>query len=265
MGDSLDTIASGPTYPNQSTPQDCLDIISSLDVWQMFPKSITQFLEIKRNECYIEHTFEHVHNVLVGSNRLALLECQRKALHLGYYPVVLSSTLEGEARNVGMVFATLCASLLHGDWEKVAVSAESLHCEQNILLDLRLGHKKPYCLIAGGETTVHVQGSGVGGRNQELALAAAISLRELLSEDEFNRCVFLSAGTDGQDGPTSAAGAYGTADVVEIAQRDGLSPQQFLEQNDSFSFYSTVCHGEYSLVTGHTGTNTMDIQLALVN
>lgn len=261
----MDIISSGPTYPDQSTPQDCLDIISSLNVYEDLPRSVTQYLKLKRNKRSEEHAFGHVHNVIVGSNQLALLECQKRAIQLGYCPVVLSSEVEGESRNVGRAVGTLCASLLHGNKQDIATVAGTLQCDKDTLVALLQDFRNPVCLIAGGETTVHVQHKGTGGRNQELALAASIALHENLQRNEFNRCVILSAGTDGQDGPTPAAGAYASAGVVEEALKDGLVPKHFLQQNDSYSFYHMVGHGEHCLVTGLTGTNVMDLQVALLD
>lgn len=172
--------------------------------------------------------------------------------------------MEGEAWNVGRVFGTLCASLIGKNYQRAFAVARTLGCDKQTLASLfQLQDNKPLCLITGGETVVYVQHNGRGGRNQELALSASITLHELLGPNDFHRCIILSAGTDGQDGPTPAAGAYGTASVVQQAKEQCLDPTDFLKQNDSYSFYSKLRHGEYSLVTGMTGTNVMDIQIAL--
>ena len=266
MGNPLDIISSGPTYPDQSTPQDCLHIFSSLNVYHSLPRAVIRCIEVQeKRHTDSFHAYEHVHNVIIGSNQLALMECKKKALQLGYHAVVVSSDVEGEARTVGRAFGTLCASLVHKNYQSAYAVADILGCEKQTLIPLLQQEDKPICLIAGGETTVYVQHNGRGGRNQELALSAAIALHELLGPSDFNRCVILSAGTDGQDGPTPAAGAYGIACIIKQAQEQYLDPAHFLNQNDSHSFYSKVRHGEYSLLTGITGTNVMDIQVALVD
>lgn len=129
--------------------------------------------------------------------------------------------------------------------------------------------QKPVCIIGAGETTVTLKGKGIGGRNQEMALALAIDVNEKLEQfcnvENKGGLVLLSAGTDGQDGPNPAAGAMADPYQVTEAREDGLDAKQFLEDNDSFSFYSKFKNGRDLVVTGLTGTNVMDVQILLVS
>ncbi|NXC19719.1 GLCTK kinase, partial [Corythaeola cristata] len=132
-----------------------------------------------------------------------------------------------------------------------------------------LGPERPVCILAGGETTVQLQGTGKGGRNQELALRVGLGLHRAQAMEVSGipgRCeiVFLSGGTDGQDGPTEAAGAFCSPELVAEALRDGLDVEAFLSNNDSYTFFSQFQGGHHLLVTGLTGTNVMDIQAVLI-
>ena len=128
--------------------------------------------------------------------------------------------------------------------------------------------QKPVCILAGGETTVQLQGTGKGGRNQELALRVGLGLHRArgVEASGLGRCdvVFLSGGTDGQDGPTEAAGAFCSPELVAEALQEGLDAETFLSNNDSYTFFSQFQRGRHLLVTGLTGTNVMDIQLILI-
>lgn len=186
--------------------------------------------------------FNHVYNVIVGNNVNAIEGASLAAQELGYKVEVYNTTVRGEAREVGKLYAKLAhMNSSCGDDEK-----------QN---------KKSLCIISSGETTVFVHGSGRGGRNQELALAAAIEMDKL---PKFKRnALLLSAGTDGQDGPTPAAGAYAFQNLITNATEDGLDPLTHLNYNDTFTFYNGFKGGEYLVKTGLTGTNVMDLHILL--
>jgi hydroxypyruvate reductase len=173
-----------------------------------------------------------VHNVVVGSNGLALQAAARQAKVLGYRPLILSSSMQGETREVARV---------HGEILREVVTS---------------GHplRAPACLLSGGETTVTVRGSGKGGRNQEFALAAALNIAGL------SNVLALSAGTDGTDGPTDAAGAMATGETVALAKKRGLDALDHLTRNDAYPFFATL--GDL-VKTGPTGTNVMDLNLLL--
>jgi hydroxypyruvate reductase len=171
--------------------------------------------------------------MLVGTNLQALKAAGRKAQGLGYQPLILSSKVEGEAREVTKFYTAIAKEVLS--------SANPL--------------KPPVCLLAGGETTVTLTGKGRGGRNQEFALAAALSIAGL------EEIVVLSGGTDGTDGPTDAAGAIADGATVARALEKGMDPKDFLRRNDSYNFFQKL--GDL-LVTGPTRTNVMDIYMLLI-
>jgi hydroxypyruvate reductase len=177
--------------------------------------------------------FQKVQNIIVGSNRIALAAAQQQAAALGYHTLILSSTIEGESRAIA---ASHCARI-----------KEILRRDHSV--------RQPVCLISGGETTVTLRGDGLGGRNQEFALAAAIEIAEL------DNVVVLSAGSDGTDGPTEAAGAIVDGTTVQRGRARGINAHEFLARNDSFHFLRAT--GDL-LITGPTLTNVMDLHVILI-
>jgi hydroxypyruvate reductase len=174
-----------------------------------------------------------VQNIIVGSNRLAAEAAKNKALQMGFRAQLLSTYVEGEAREVAKVAAALAKGIrAHGD----PIPA-------------------PACLVWGGETTVTVHGPGTGGRNQELALAAALAL------DGWADVLVMALATDGTDGPTDAAGAFATGETVARARARGLDPRAALESNDSYPFWDAL---ENLIKIGPTGTNVNDLLFVLV-
>jgi hydroxypyruvate reductase len=168
-----------------------------------------------------------VFNLIVGSNRLAMDAAARKAKDLGYRTLVLSSSVDGETREIARMHA--------------AIVKEILTAGRPV--------RRPACLLSGGETTVTVRGKGLGGRNQEFVLAAVIAL------DGHAPATIFSAGTDGLDGPTDAAGAIADERTPLAGAR------QFLDNNDSYHFFERL---DALLKTGPTGTNVMDVRILLV-
>ena len=239
VGDALDTIASGPTAPDETTFADALSVLEKYRLRHRAPERAVEYLAAgaagRRPETPKagEETLSRVCNVIVADNGMAVDACSRKAGELGYRPLVLSTMVEGEAREL--------ARLL------VAVAQESLAHGRPA--------KAPACLIAGGETTVTVTGDGLGGRNQEVALSAAVAAAGL---DEI---AVLAAGTDGTDGPTDAAGAFADGATCGLAAARGLDAAGYLARNDSYHFFEPL--GDL-LKTGPTGTNVMDLYLVLV-
>jgi glycerate 2-kinase len=238
VGDRLDTIASGPTVPDDTTFEQANAIIDKYNLKDKIPDSIRRRIEsgVKGN---IEDTpkqgdriFKKTHNLIIGSNLIALQAIEKKAHELGYNTLILSSSIEGEARDVAKVLASIAKEIMGS------------------------GHpvKTPACVISGGETTVTIKGKGKGGRNQELGLAAAIVL------DGIDNVVLLSGGTDGTDGPTDAAGAIIDGQTIKRAREAGLNPNETLKNNDSYNFLK---HVNDLLVTGPTNTNVMDVQIVL--
>lgn len=270
IGDPLDLIASGPTVLDSSTPMDCLSIISKLNAEHKVPPVVMQYLKDSEKDASPRrdnNCFSHVKNVLVGTNRIAVKAAANEAEALGYSAITASTTLEGVAREVGVGFANLASVALTGERLDQDVPQGGLELMNDNLVNEVKSAKKPLCVLGAGETTVNIKGTGVGGRNQEMTLSCALRMHDsqLNSPANKDNVVFLSAGTDGQDGPCPAAGALASPDQVSEAISDSLDPQGSIDNNDSFTFYSGFKNGRDHIVTGLTGTNVMDIQVLLVD
>jgi glycerate 2-kinase len=238
IGDPLDVIGSGPTAPDSSTFGDALRVLSKFRLTKKVPRSVMARLEdgaagrVAETPKPGDRIFANVHNVVVGSNRLALQSAARKAKQLGYHTLILSSSMQGETRDVA--------------WTHAEILREVIRSNTPL--------RPPACLLSGGETIVTVVGTGKGGRNQEFALASALHLA-----NEQNWAV-LSAGTDGTDGPTDAAGAFADARSVSRAAKLGVSAIEHLMRNDAYPFFDRL--GDL-IKTGPTGTNVMDLHVLL--
>lgn len=243
VGDDLDAIASGPTVPDPTTFSDALEILGRYGIKERLPPSVQAHLAAGASGAIAETpkpgdpVFSRVRTLLVGSNILALGAAEAEARKRGYNSLVLSSRLSGEAREIALVFLGIGKDMA------------------NRGLPLKL----PACLIAGGETTVTLRGKGRGGRNQEMALALMAALGRAPKDGE--DLVFLSAGTDGNDGPTDAAGAIVDLELYRTAKAKGLDPAAYLADNDSYSFFSAAGG---LIKTGPTNTNVCDVQVLLV-
>jgi hydroxypyruvate reductase len=239
VGDPLDAIASGPTVPDPRTYADALAILDKYRIRQEIPSSIRTHLEagaagrIPETPKPDDPLFARVRSVMVASNIQALEAAKAEAHRLGFQAMILSSFIEGETREIARMHAALAL--------EVRASGNPL--------------QPPVCLITGGETTVTLKGTGKGGRNQEFALAAALDIAGLPD------VVVLSAGTDGTDGPTDAAGALADGDTVSRAIGLGLAPRVALDGNDAYPFFHRL--GDL-VMTGPTRTNVMDVRLVLV-
>lgn len=223
VGNPLEAIASGLTAPDPTTKEDALDILKKHDLLGKVPAAILQALENspetpKPND----PLFKRVQNVLIGSNSLAAQAGLEMATSLGFHAHFLGDTWQGEARKVAK---ELCGYFKR-EWER------------------------PFCLIAGGETTVTLRGHGRGGRNQELALAAAIEMNGM------ENALLVSFATDGEDGPTDAAGAVATGESCQRGERLGVSARTFLSRNDAYPFFESL--GDL-VKTKPTGTNVNDL------
>ncbi|MFA6110658.1 MAG: glycerate kinase [Candidatus Latescibacterota bacterium] len=240
IGDPLDTIASGPTHPDPTTFADCLELMTRYRLLERLPAPARTRLEAGATSRVSETPkpgdpcFARTETRVIGNNALALDAAREEAVRRGYQPLVLSSRIQGEAREVAAVYA--------------ALAQEACTTGQPV--------PAPACIIGGGETTVTLRGTGRGGRNQELALAAAVRLAG------WGRVTLLSAGTDGTDGPTDAAGAVVDGSTVERARQRGFQAADHLDRNDAYPLLAGT--GDL-LVTGATGTNVMDLQLVLVS
>ena len=217
IGDPLDAIGSGPTVPDPTT---CDDARRVLERYRVPELSLTETPKPG------DAAFRNVRNVIVGSNRLSIDAAKAKAQSLGYETIVLSTTIDGETRDIARMHAAIA---------REAVSSG----------------RRRICFLSGGETTVTVRGNGLGGRNQEFVLAALFAL-----EGKPGVTIF-SAGTDGLDGPTDAAGA-----VAESSNKLPFDARRFLDDNDSYHYFAR----EGGLIkTGPTGTNVMDVRMLLVH
>jgi hydroxypyruvate reductase len=238
IGDPLDVIGSGPTAPDSSTFEEALRVLAKYGLSKRVPAAVFARLEqgadgrLPETPKPGDAIFSNVTNFVIGSNRLALDAAAQAARSLGYRTLILSSTMQGETREVARVYAEILREIVSS------------------------GHplKRPACLLSGGETTVTVRGKGKGGRNQEFALAAALSLSGIPD------IAVLSAGTDGTDGPTDAAGALADGETVSRAVKLGLLPADHLMNNDAYPFFEAL--GDL-VKTGSTGTNVMDLHILL--
>jgi len=239
VGDDLDVIGSGPTVPDPTTFENCTEIFSKYNILKELPVAVIDHFEagasgrIPETPKNGDHAFDKAQNLIIGCNINAIIAAKKKAESLGYNTLILSSLIEGETKHVARMHT--------------AIAREIIRTGNPIQL--------PACLLSGGETTVKITGRGLGGRNQEFALAAALDIANR------GNILVLSAGTDGTDGPTDAAGAFADTRTIARAENLGLQPADFLEDNDSYNFFK---HLDDLLITGPTRTNVMDLRIILV-
>jgi hydroxypyruvate reductase len=235
IGDDLDVIGSGPTAPDASTFAAAAEILDRYGIRDRVPRAVLHRIEqgergeIAETPKPRDPLFARVRNTVVGGNRLALDAARRHARRLGFHTLVLASEVQGETRDVARMHAAMA--------REIAKAGQPV--------------KPPACLITGGETTVTIRGGGLGGRNQEFVLAAALDIAGL------KRTVVFSAGTDGTDGPTDAAGAVADGDTL----RRNPEALRYLNDNDSYHYFESL--GDL-VTTGPTGTNVMDVRIVLV-
>jgi len=240
IGDPLESIASGPTNADTTTFKDAWGIIEKYRLQEKMPQKVTSHLQFgiqgKVNETLKpgDPALNNISNIILGNNLLSLKSAEDVAKNLGYNTQILSSRIQGEAREVAKVISGIVQEIM----------------------ETNLPVQRPACLLLGGETTVTIRGEGKGGRNQELALASLIAMKN----STFPYFI-ISCGTDGTDGPTDAAGGFASPEILQSAQNLNLKPQQFLDQNDSYNFLEKV---DALINTGPTGTNVMDIVFALI-
>ncbi len=238
VGDPLDVIASGPTAPDPTTFSQAWSILQKYSLLDISPAAILTHLrmglagEIAETPKPGDVLFTRVNNFIIGSNRLAANAALAQAVHLGYQGVLLSTFLEGEAKEIGKVIAAFVKSVVyHGD-----------------------PIRAPACLVFGGETTVTLTGSGHGGRNQELALSTALGIVGL------DNILVMCLATDGSDGPTDAAGALVDGQTVRAIRQNELDAEAALLSHDSYP----VLKAANSLIfSGPTGTNVNDLIVIL--
>ena len=239
VGDPLDTIASGPTVPDSTTFQDAIEILKRYGLWTKAPTSVKKVLLngekglIAETPKVDDKAFTKVHNIILGSNSTASFAALNSFQNAKLHALLLSSCLEGQAKDVGTMLASVA--------REVVASGNPV--------------AKPAGMVAGGETTVTVFGKGKGGRNQEIALGAALKLGRI------DGVVVASLSTDGVDGPTDAAGAIADGETILRAHKLGLDPRKFLADNNSYAFFSKL---DDLIMTGPTGTNVGDVSVIAV-
>lgn len=243
VGDDFGSIASGPTVADTSTYADAIALIERYGIENRLPATVMKLLRAGSAGAVPESVkpggdaLRLVLNVLVGTNYQALLAAAAAASALGYETLLLTTRLTGEAREAAGFLASVIAEIRsHGQ----PVGA-------------------PACLLCGGETTVTIRGTGRGGRNQELALAMVGQMAQ--NPEVYRDIAFVSAATDGTDGPTDAAGAFASSEIANRASAAGLKWADYLANNDSYRFFDSI---NELLRTGPTNTNVCDIQVALI-
>lgn len=217
IGDDLSAIGSGPTAPDPTARADAAEVLRRYGI------AVPKLAETPKHAAAVQ-------NLIVGSNRQSIDAAAKKARELGYRTIVLSTTIDGETREIARMHAALVREAVERGYRRM-------------------------CFLSGGETTVTLRGKGLGGRNQEFVLAAAIAL------ERTGGVTIFSAGTDGIDGPTDAAGAVADSSTLLRACALKLDPRSFLDNNDSYHFFERAG----GLVkTGPTGTNVMDVRILLI-
>ncbi len=239
VGSPLDAIGSGPCVPDPTTFADAWAVLERYNLPDQVPPSVLRHLEQGRSGRETETPkpgdpiFVGIHTVIIAENRTAAEAAVERARALGFHAALLTTYLEGEAREIGRVLAALAKE------------------------EARTGSPlpRPACLVLGGETTVTVRGPGRGGRNQEVALGAALAL------EGWEDVLVATLATDGTDGPTDAAGAFADGSTVARAHALGLDPAEYLARNDAYPFFAAL--GDL-IITGPTGTNVSDLAFVLV-
>jgi glycerate 2-kinase len=239
VGDSISDIASGPTAPDPSTFSECQSMLDRYKLRTEESKSIARLID-KGSAGEIEETpkpgdpiFNNVVNVVIGSNRLALIAAKEQAETLGYHVKLIEGLAEGEATQLAAAHAAVIKRIYRSG-----------------------KFRRPTCVISGGEATVTVRGNGLGGRNQEFAVATALEI------DGLDRVVALIGGTDGTDGPTAAAGGIVDGGTVQRGKTKGLDTRDHLSRNDSYHYLQAT---DDLLVTGPTFTNVMDLRVFMID
>lgn len=237
-GDDPATIGSGPMAPDPSTFADAKGVLDTFHIRNRIPVAVRRHVDhgvqghISDTPKPGEALFFRVRHHVIGNNQAVIERMAKRARALGLRPLILTTTLSGEARDVGKLFGDLA--------REMRVSGTPV--------------RPPACLLAGGELTVTVKGKGIGGRAQEFALAAAPSIQGL------PRVFVAGFGTDGIDGPTEAAGAVVDGQTISRAKEKGVNPEAALRENDSYKFFQRV--GGH-VITGPTGTNVNDVYMIL--
>lgn len=243
VGDHLASIASGITTADPTTYQDALEILKKYSITEKLPNTVLKTI-LAGVEGIVDETLKPnnpacsiVDNFLIGTNRYALDSAANQAEKLGYKTIILTSRIVGESREIAKFLAAI-----------------ALDCVVNGTLT-----RAPVCILSGGEPVVTLHGKGMGGRNQEMALAYLMEMKR--NKQLFENISFLAASTDGNDGPTDAAGAFADASVLAAAEKSNLDFHAYLANNDSYNFFKKC---DNLLLTGPTNTNVCDLHITLI-
>lgn len=238
LGDDLSSIASGPTVPDPSTFEEAIRILRDRDIWEQAPDTVRSYLlngqlgQVPETPKPNDPVFQNTGHTLIGSNAISLRAAVQTARQIGYQTFIYSDHLCGIARDAAE------------QWVKSIAARGQI--------------QRPTAYLAGGETTVRLTGNGLGGRNQEMALAFALAAEKAGLDADW---VFLSGGTDGRDGPTDAAGGQADSFTLARMRAQGIEPAALLDNNDSY--HALQAAGDL-LFTGATGTNVADLQILLI-
>lgn len=240
IGDPVELIASGPTAFSYTAVPDVLNILTKYDIEKHLSENIVNFFNHEKNKNLKTSAFHNenraeAENFIIGNNKTALETARARAESLGFNTSIINAEIQGDVNEA--------ARMISNHVKEIGNS--------------NLTHDKPVCILFGGEPTVNVQGNGIGGRNQHLALLCLIELKNT----DFNYCL-ISCGTDGTDGPTDAAGAVASNEIYNRASRKELNIEKYLLNNDSYNFFN-MAGG--LIKTGPTGTNVMDIISVLID
>lgn len=277
IDDPVEFIASGPTVCTEKDSDRVIAILKKYQIYDDLTDELKKILSSQSsNENSKQFKFKHVNNFIICNNKMAIdaarKECHRKNLNA----IILFDNLEGRVQDISKMYCALTKIICQVWSKKMAVDDFKINpifakIKKNkvdeILELVQNPNTREIIIISGGEPSIVVSGSGKGGRNQHLALSYSLDLAAEFKKKNKNlidkfEIMFLSAGTDGQDGPTDAAGAFG---YVELIKDSKNSPESlFLHNNDSHTFYKNINNGRDLLKIGLTGTNVMDMHLIYI-
>lgn len=283
IGDPLNLIASGPTVcsaESSDRAESSIDVLKRFDLWHTLPEHIAKILIGQASlRARAIPKVENVHNMIIANNEVAVNAVLQEVIAGKSNGIILSTTIEGNVAELSRAYFELskCIQMFKHDeidennfLQQLIQLREVLSIRnsffENIfhILNETKKNSTDLCIVGAGEPTVQLTGSGVGGRNQEISLRFSEHAFQdpLIMQDVY----FLSAGTDGIDGPSNAAaGAIGGVEIIQnylmTAENQPENVKTFIQNNDSFNFYSNLSHGKYHVVCGHTGTNVMDLHL----